>query len=327
VRWVEVTVLAREEAQEMVAHYMQELGAGGVSIEESWSPGKPRNGSFGEWFDPPVNDIPAGYALIRGYYPEHTDAAALTARLRELLAGLPAYGYDPGAFTVDAGYVQEEDWANAWKQYFKPLRVTERLTVKPVWEDYAPAPDEIVLELDPGMAFGTGTHPTTKLCLRALEETVTGGETVIDVGTGSGILAIGAAKLGAARVLALDLDPVAVASATANIALNGLQDRIDVRQSDLLGVLKAEGGGAGVGVTPPVDLVVANLLAEIILRFPQDVYEALRPGGVYIASGIYENREEGVLQGLRAAGFEPVGRLHEERWVALTFRKPEEARK
>lgn len=323
-RWFEVTVFATEQSQEMVAHYMHELGAGGVSIEESWSPDKPRDTSLGQWYDKPLNDIPAGYAHIKGYYSEDTDMEATVAELTRLLRGLPEFGYDAGEFTVSVAEVKEEDWADAWKKYFKPLPVTEKLTIKPTWENYEPREGEVIIELDPGMAFGTGTHPTTALCLRTLEGAISGGETVIDVGTGSGILAIGAIKLGAERVLALDLDPVAVSSATENVKLNGLQDVIEVKHSDLLGVLREadEGSAAPGGVRPPVDLVVANILAEIILLFIADVMDVLKPGGIYIASGIYKNKEEDVEAGLLAAGFEIIDRVRQDDWIAFVAGKP-----
>lgn len=309
----------------MVAHYMHELGAGGVSIEESWSEDKPRDTSLGQWYDKPLNDIPAGLAVIAGYFPEDIYGEPMIAELTELLRGLPEFGYDAGDFTVQTREVNEDDWAHAWKKYFKPLPVSERLTIKPTWEDYTPREDELIIELDPGMAFGTGTHATTALCLRTLEGAIKAGDTVIDVGTGSGILAIGAMKLGASRVLALDLDPVAVSSATENVKLNGLQDDIEVRLSDLLGVLQ-EGDAADRSVpsrvVPPVDLVVANILAEIILLFIADVFDVLKPGGIYIASGIYKNKEEDVEAGLLAAGFEIVDRVRQDDWIAFVCGKP-----
>lgn len=323
VLWHEVTVLAAEPSQEMVSHYLYEFGAAGVSVEESWTSDKPRDTSLGQWYDKPLNDIRAGYAEIKGYFAEGTDVSELVSRLTSALQGLPEFGYDAGEFEVGTAEVQDEDWADAWKKYFKPLRVSERLTIKPTWEDYEARPDEVIIELDPGMAFGTGTHPTTALCLRTLESAVRGGETVIDVGTGSGILAIGAVKLGASRVLALDLDPVAVSSATENIKLNGLQDIIEVKLSDLLGILH-EGDRSPAAVKPPVDIVVANILAEIILLFISDVMEVLKPGGLYIASGIYKNKEEDVEAGLLAAGFEIVDRVREDDWVAFVAGKPKE---
>lgn len=343
--WHELTIHTTEEAQEMISNLLLEAGAGGVSIEESGTVNKQRDTRFGELFDGPLNDIPEGEAVIKGYFPEDTGMDAIVEQLRPRVEELRSFDIDPGPSLISWKTVDENDWADAWKQYFKPLRVSERLTIKPVWEDYQPAsPEEKVIELDPGMAFGTGTHPTTALCLRALEKAISGGEEVIDVGTGSGILAIGAKRLGAKGVLALDLDPVAVSSALENVRLNGLADAITVKESDLLSLLGGESSAdapgasmwpfaqpteashtpverSALGVTLPVDIVVANILAEIIVLFVEDVYRALRPGGKYIASGIYKDKERLVEDELIRCGFEVLEVTKEDDWVAFTAGK------
>ncbi|MDT3426578.1 ribosomal protein L11 methyltransferase [Paenibacillus forsythiae] len=358
--WHELTIHTTEEAQEMISALLQEAGAGGVSIEESGSLNKARDTRYGELYDEPLNDIPEGEAVIKGYFAEGSPMDDICAELAPRVRELREFGIDPGKADISWKTVDEDDWAHAWKQYFKPLRVSERLTIKPVWEDYTPAsPNEQIIELDPGMAFGTGTHPTTALCLRALEKAISGGEEVIDVGTGSGILAVGAMLLGARSVLALDLDPVAVKSAAENVELNGLSGAITVKESDLLSLLGGEGAaetpaGAmwpsarppysqeadgegcaedtvqaagsgspqeGLGVKLPVQIVVANILAEIIVLFTDDVYRALKPGGIYITSGIYKDKEELVRKALLASGFEIMEVTKEEDWVAFTAGK------
>jgi len=328
VKWHELTISTREEVVEAIADYLHEAGAGGVAIEESGSLNRPRDTKLGQWYDRPLNDIPEGEAVIQGYFAEETEMEPLMEAIKPFIEGLREFDLDPGDFKVSRKMVDEEDWADAWKKYFKPMRVSERLTIRPTWEGYTPGEGERIIDLDPGMAFGTGTHPTTALCLRTLDSVIKGGEELIDVGTGSGILAIGAMKLGAKSVLAVDLDPVAVSSAKENARLNGLSEPIDVRLSDLLGVLKGEtkdesGAEAGpLNVTVPVDVVVANILAEIIMLFIDDVYAALKPGGIYIASGIWENKEEVVEQGLLQAGFEIVDRRREDGWIAFVAGKP-----
>ncbi|MFD0586721.1 50S ribosomal protein L11 methyltransferase [Paenibacillus sp. GCM10027627] len=327
-KWYELTIATTEEAQEMISNFLHEMGAGGVSIEESGTLNKPRDTSLGQWYELPLNDIPEGQAVIKGYFPEGTEIETLMEQLKPRVEELKQFDIDPGEVAYSAAVVDDEDWANAWKQYFKPIQVTETLTIKPTWEQYEPKPGERILELDPGMAFGTGTHPTTALCLQTLEFVIQGGEEVIDVGTGSGILAIGACKLGAKSVLALDLDPIAVSSATENVRLNGLSDDIEVRLSDLLGVLREEeassSNGVKLRVSVPVDLVVANILAEIILLFIDDVFESLKPGGTYIASGIYKNKEEDVERGLLASGFEIIEKRRDADWIAFVAKKPQE---
>lgn len=342
--WHELTVHTTEEAQEMVSNLLYEAGAGGVSIEESGTLNKTRDTRYGELYDEPLNDIPIGEAVIKGYYAETASMDEVISEVAPRVEQLREFGIDPGKALISWKTVDEEEWAHAWKAYFKPLRVSERLTIKPTWEEYTPAgPEEQIIEIDPGMAFGTGTHPTTGLCLRALEQRISGGEEVIDVGTGSGILAIGAVLLGAKSVLALDLDPIAVVSARENVALNGLQASVTVKESDLLSLFGGEGAAdtpagdmwpsarsgpmsaqetaapaeAGLGVTLPVKLVVANILAEILVLFTDDVFRALQPGGIYITSGIYKDKEELVAQALKSSGFEIIEITREEDWVAI----------
>ncbi|MFK4340956.1 MULTISPECIES: 50S ribosomal protein L11 methyltransferase [unclassified Paenibacillus] len=318
--WHEITIHTTEEAVEMISNFLHEAGAGGVSIEESGSLNKPRDTSYGQWYDRPLNDIPEGQATIKGYFAEEVEMDGIRSQIEPRVEELRTFDIDPGEVRYELKTVNEDDWANAWKQYFKPLRVSDRLTIKPTWEAYEPASeDEKIIELDPGMAFGTGTHPTTSLCLRALESVIKGGEEVIDVGTGSGILAIGAVQLGAKHVLALDLDPVAVSSARENTHLNGLEDRITIKESDLLSVLNAS--DPTLGIQLPVKLVVANILAEIILLFIDDVYKALEPGGIYIASGIWKNKEGVVENALKAAGFDIAETCRDEDWLAFVARK------
>lgn len=327
-KWHEITIGTTEEATEMISNFLHEMGAGGVSIEESGTLNKKRDTSLGQWYELPLNDIPEGQAVIKGYFSEGIDTDELIAALKPRIEELKEFDIDTGVVTYEAVEVDDEDWATAWKQYFKPLRVSDTLTIKPTWEEYEASEGERIIELDPGMAFGTGTHPTTALCLQTLESVVKGGEDMIDVGTGSGILAIGACRLGVKGVLALDLDPVAVSSATENVRLNDLSEQVEVKLSDLLGVLQGEQpsdeNNSGLRITVPVDLVVANILAEIILLFIDDVYQSLKPGGIYIASGVYKNKESDVEQGLIASGFHIVEKRRDEDWIAFVARKPQE---
>jgi ribosomal protein L11 methyltransferase len=318
--WHELTIHTTEEAVEMISNFLHEAGAGGVSIEESGTLNKKRDTTYGELYEFPLNDIPEGFAVIKGYFSEGTDMDALQSEVSPRIEQLSEFDIQTGEVRFETRTVDENDWANAWKQYFKPVRVSESLTIKPTWEEYTPeSPNEKIIELDPGMAFGTGTHPTTSLCLRTLESVIQGGEEVIDVGTGSGILAIGAVHLGAKHVLALDLDPVAVASAKENVELNGLGQQITVKESDLLSVLGSQ--DPTLGVKLPVKVIVANILAEIIMLFVDDVYHALESGGVYITSGIWKNKEQLVHDALVASGFEISSVHRDEDWIAFVARK------
>lgn len=318
----EFTIHATEESVEMISNFLHEAGAGGVSIEESGTLNKVRDTKYGELYDKPLNDIPEGQAEIKGYFSEDTDLDEIIPTLKERIEELREYDIDPGEVRYERKMVNEDDWANAWKQYFKPIRVSKSLTIKPTWEEYTPESEgEKLIHLDPGMAFGTGAHPTTSLCLRTLEDVIQGGEEIIDVGTGSGILAIGAILLGAKHVLAVDLDPVAVKSAEENTAFNGMEDRITVKESDLLSVFKHQEEGVNLGVSVPVRMVVANILAEVILLLIDDVYQVLEPDGIFITSGIYKNKEHVVQDALVQANFEIIDVNREEEWIAFVARK------
>jgi ribosomal protein L11 methyltransferase len=205
-------------------------------------------------------------------------------------------------------FVQEEDWANAWKQYFKPQRIGRRIVIKPTWESFTPEPDDLIVQIDPGMAFGTGLHATTRLCLRALEDTVTVGASVADVGTGSGILAIAAILLGASSVFATDNDPLAVRVARENVAVNAVQDVVTVEESSLPPV-------------GPCDIVVANILADVIISMATELLSATKSGGTLIVSGIIENKADAVRKVLLATGFTLIETRVDGEWVAVLAQK------
>lgn len=211
--------------------------------------------------------------------------------------------------TISLENVRELDWATAWKQYYHPTKVGRRLVVRPTWEAYAPAEDEVVIDLDPGMAFGTGTHETTRLCMQLLEDCVDGNTTMLDVGTGSGILAIAALKLGAATVTACDIDSTAVRVAAENAALNGVEGKIHILCGDLAQQVQGR-----------FDVVCANIVADIIIRLAPDVPRFLKPDGVFLASGIIDEREQDVRDALAGIGLAVTDARRQGGWVALACR-------
>jgi ribosomal protein L11 methyltransferase len=221
----------------------------------------------------------------------------------------------------------EEDWANAWKEHYHVVHLGRRTVIKPSWREYKPALGEVVVELDPGMAFGTGLHPTTRTCLLLLEDTMRPGDRVLDVGTGSGILALAALKLGAAYVLALDVSGVAVAATRANAAANDVAERIDVRHATLDGA-----AGEPYFPLPPglamlgpeigeFDLVLANIIARVIAQLAPALLRAVRLGGTLIASGIIAERLHEAEEPLRAAGLATIERVRDGDWVTLRGRR------
>jgi ribosomal protein L11 methyltransferase len=205
---------------------------------------------------------------------------------------------------------REEDWANAWKEHYRPVRAGRRVVVRPPWQEYAPIEGDVVVVLDPGMAFGTGTHPTTRLCLTALEDELKPGDAVFDVGTGSGILAIAAALLGASRVDGVDVEPVSVRQASENVERNGVGDRVRIAagSADAAGVF----GGT-------YDLVLANIIARILIEIALELVAAVKPGGTLILSGIIEPKEQDVVTTFRGLGFEMRRREQMEDWVAQVW--------
>ena len=216
-----------------------------------------------------------------------------------------------GPLSVQVKEVGEEDWANAWKQYYFPVRVTRFLTVVPSWVDYEKEQDdELLIELDPGLAFGTGTHPTTQLSLTALEQTIRGNECVLDVGTGSGVLSIASKLLGASKVTAFDIDEMATRVAKENISLNPTIGEIEVFENNLL-----------VGVDQKSDLIVANILAEILLQMPEDAYRNLNDDGRLILSGIIESKANEVKEAYQKAGFTLVERMTMREWNCFIMKK------
>lgn len=208
---------------------------------------------------------------------------------------------------------QEEDWANAWKEHYRPVRVGRKVVVRPPWQEYQPIEGEVVIELDPGMAFGTGTHPSTRLCLFGLEDEIKDGDQVIDIGTGSGILAIAAAKLGAGSVDAVDIEPVAVRSARENALRNGVGDLLRI---------EAASAGPDEPFTGEYDLVLANIIARVLIEIADAVAARVKPGGTLVLAGIIEGREPATRSAYEQRGLAFERREQIEDWVSLIFRRP-----
>lgn len=312
-KWLEVSIRCEREAAEAVSGRLTEL-AGGVAIDDPLllNQGKER----GAWDYCDLDPGDPNWITIKAYLPAEAGMEEKRIRLEEDLRRIRAL--DLGTIeTPRYSWVDEEDWANAWKQYFKPARIGRRLVVVPSWENYRLGPEDIPLFLDPGMAFGTGTHPTTSLCLRWLEEICDRRSIVLDIGTGSGILAIAAAKLGAPRVLALDTDPVAVQVAGDNIGKNGVTERVRVIHGDLAAATES----LDHWLAQP-NVVVANIIADVIIDLAPQVFSLLEHQGLFLCSGIIGERMTPVRGGLGRAGFRVTGVREEGGWVAVLAQKP-----
>ncbi|GGK18440.1 ribosomal protein L11 methyltransferase [Caldalkalibacillus thermarum] len=314
-KWAEVSVHTTQEAIEAVANILHEAGASGVVIEDAedlkrlaW-----QKQAEAEQYLVELNpeDYPKEGVILKAYFPMNSFLGETIEEIKTALNNLLLHDINLGRGTVTMTEVYEEDWAHAWKKYYKPARISDKITITPTWEDYQPqTEEEQVIELDPGMAFGTGTHPTTILCIRALEKYVRQGDRVIDVGCGSGVLSIAAVKLGAGQVLALDIDELAVKVTRENVKLNGVANQVQVKQNNLLDHINQE-----------ADVIVANILAEVILRFVKEAYALLRHGGYFITSGIIFQKKEAVQEALVSHGFTIVETVFMEDWVAMIAKK------
>ena len=270
----------------------------------------PTVGKYGEVF-PEVKQVDT--VKITAYYPEHVDIDAVEKEVAQRLSALSDFGVNAGDIHYDTQELAEQDWAENWKKYYEPTRISHDLTIVPSWTDYEAKTGEKIIRLDPGMAFGTGTHPTTKMSLFALEQVLRGGETVLDVGTGSGVLSIASSLLGAKSIYAYDLDEVAVRVAQENIDLNAGTENIHVATGNLLQ-----------GVDIQADVIVANILADILINMTEDAYRLVKDEGYLIMSGIISEKWEMVRESAEKAGFFLETHMIQGEWNACVFKKTDD---
>ena len=312
--WVELIVHTTTEGTDPVSGILMDCGASGTMIEDRSDIPDP-NQPHGIWeiIDPSLIDSMPEDVLVHAWFEENPSLPSLLDSVRGKLSDLsanlsPDSGY--GTLVLETRSVDDQDWTGVWKKYFKPFRVSERLVIKPTWEPYTPEENDLIIEIDPGMAFGSGTHETTGMCLSLLESVIRGGEEIIDVGTGSGILAIGAALLGAGHVLAVDIDPDAVKVAQDNVLHNHVENAVSVRQGNLLD-----------RVSDVCDICVANIISDVIISFAAPLMKHIRPDGLFICSGIVTLRSEEVAQALETAGYTILKKITRGEWTAFLSRR------
>jgi ribosomal protein L11 methyltransferase len=303
-KWIEVKIVFDADdnlfAGELIANLLFESGMQGV-VEED-----PKLEPAEDWAEDSI-DRPRQHAVV-GYFPKNRQANNHRRVLDDRLAALK----ENFALRYQLSYkeLDEEDWAEAWKAFFKPRKIGRKIVVKPTWCSYSADSGDIVLELDPGMAFGTGTHPTTALCINLIEDYLQNGDSFLDVGTGSGILMIAAARLGAGFVCGLDKDPLAIKVAAANLALNGVDSRkFSLKTGNLLS-----------GIEKKYDFIVANIFTHVILELLDYLHQALVKGGIFVCSGIFEKNSTLVNARMKKMGFEILEIREQEEWAAIAGR-------
>lgn len=309
--WKEFNVHINKEAEESVVEVLMNLGSAGVNIvDRSDFETLPEYG-FDTLWALDENKFPSTGVIVKGYFEIKDIQPGFEKELHQKIEELKEFGLNIEDYRVESGTVADTDWNEKWKEYYHSVPITRYLTIVPEWKQYEKVnPDEKLIVLDPGLAFGTGTHPTTQLSLQGLETEMRGGEVVLDVGTGSGVLTIASSLLGAKAIHAYDLDDIAVQSAKNNIELNDLAAEITVKENNLLK-----------DVTIEADIVVANILAPIIIKLIPDAMRVLKPGGVFITSGIIADQKDKVVAALADEGFKLKQMNQMKDWFSIIAQK------
>lgn len=312
--WKEFKIHGPSDIEEPLSEYLNEIGSAGISIQNSSDAKNLQGSGMDTLWELDSTQFPTDGMILTAYFSEDTDLTHIENQVVEKMTHLKELGFQTDPYSFESNQLKEEDYAHSWKKYYRPKRVSRYLTIVPKWEDYqASQADEQLIYLDPGLAFGTGTHPTTILSLQALEATIRGGETVIDVGTGSGVLTIGSAVLGAKNIFAYDLDDIAVQAAKENVSLNHIEANVELKANDLLK-----------GIDKKADIVVANILADIILMLIPDAYETVKEDGYFICSGIIKEKRTEIEEALTTQGFKIRFVNQMDDWLAFIAQKSED---
>lgn len=314
-KYIEVQVTTTTEASDAIYNILVEAGAAGVVTEDlndfimmntdekSW-----------DYVEQELIDTLGTDVRVKGYFANEEYNEEKLKEIQKRVDELTEFGLDKGAGTIATKDVFDEDWANAWKKFYKPVKAGEKIVIKPTWEEYNAEANDLIIEMDPGMAFGTGTHETTSMCIKLLEKYVKPQSVVFDVGSGSGILGISAAKLGAKHVECVDIDKTACKVAKENAEHNNVVDKLQVKCGNLLDVVKEK-----------ADIIVANIIADIIIGFTEDAWKALNSEGIFISSGIIKDRKDEVLDKISTSGFEVIEILEMGEWCAIVAGRKDNA--
>ena len=309
--WIEFIVHTTTQGSDPVSSLLLDLGSSGTMIEDRSDipdPGKPHG--YWEIIDSSLLEKMPEDVLVHAWFPADDSAVSLPGRLTDVLRSLQDPEGVLGTLRFETRFSDDSAWKDIWKKYYKPFRIGRHFVIKPTWESYKASPDDLVIEMDPGMAFGSGTHETTELCITLLEEVIQGRENVIDIGTGSGILAISAAMLGARHVLAIDIDSDAVRVAEQNIVHNHVENVVEARKGDLLKQ-----------VEQVCDICVANIISDVIISIAEPVKRNILPDGFFLCSGIVRQRAPEVREALILAGYDIEKEVYKGEWAAFLSRR------
>ncbi|GGB79633.1 50S ribosomal protein L11 methyltransferase [Staphylococcus nepalensis] len=310
--WTEISITANHQAVPIISNILEEFGSNGVVIEDSQDLQNGLTDKFGEIYELNPEDYPANGVRVKAYFNEIKYTQDFEHKLIRKIKSIEVL--DAKLFEYEQQTIQEHDWENEWKNYFHPFRASEKFTIVPSWETYQKEDaNEMCIELDPGMAFGTGDHPTTSMCLKAIEKFVKSEDSVIDVGTGSGILSIASHLLGVKRIKALDVDEMAIKVAKENFEKNHCEAAIEAVPGNLL-----------TEETEKFDVVIANILAHIIEEMIEDAYNTLNKEGYFITSGIIVEKHEAILNQMKRIGFKINSINHDNGWVCIVGQKVSE---
>ena len=309
--WLEITLTTTHEASELITDTLLALGAEGVYTEDPYEFDQLTDDGFGIIKPDREELYDSSDVTVKAYIdPDLYEIDQLETLIKSELQQLQStFTMDFGPLALSITMADESGWDD-WKTQYPPIPMTEHLTIIPDWADYTPREDERIIRIEPGLAFGTGDHPTTRLAIQAMAQYLTPDSTVFDVGTGSGIIALSAGALGAQSVTAFDLDETATANARNHVAINQLESVVTIQTNNLLE-----------GVTETATLIVANIITPILLRLLDDAYRCLEPKGAFIMSGIQEGEEQTLMDAASAAGFINLSTATENNWICITCRK------
>lgn len=308
--YIQIAIETTTEAVEAISYFLVEEQAGGVEICDPKDViSQDRSQVIYDFIDESLLQGDMDTVVVKAYFASEINVPEKIEVIKAHLEHIKQF-LNIGTGIITLLDIPEEKWANEWKKYYKPVKLGENIVIKPTWEEYTASGDELIIEMDPGMAFGTGTHETTAMCALLLEKYIKDDYNVLDIGTGSGILGIIAAKMNAKSVLGVDIDVVAVKVAKENVAFNHVEDKMEVKAGNLLDVVKQKG-----------NIVVSNIIADVIIILADQVDQVIEENGLWIASGIINTRKDDVCEAITANGWEIVEIIEQKEWLAIVSKR------